>query len=306
MKKIIFSAPHIKRYATEEFSQSEAPKFVAISVTGTSCELMCNHCEGRLLQSLYHVKSPSGLIEMSQRLYKKGCDGVLITGGCDKSGILRIKDNNPLSPFNKGDWEIAIKQVKERFKFKVALHTKLADENFAKIAKDSGVDMVMIDIVGSEKTLRDVYNLKEKSLSDIMFTLEILNQYNVKIAPHIVVGLDYGNLEGEYEALNILKQYDFDTLVLVVLSPLRNTLMEDVEYPEANSVKDIIKKAKEIFCDKPLSLGCVKGSGKYQAELEKYAVEFGFNNIAYPLDETILYAREKDYEIKFSEYCCSF
>jgi len=306
MKKIIFSAPHIKRYATEEFSQSEAPKFVAISVTGNSCELMCNHCKGKLLQSLYHVKSPSGLIEMCHRLYQKGCEGILITGGCDKSGILRIKDNNPLSPFIKGDWEIAIKQVKKSLKFKVALHTKLADENFAKIAKDAGVDMVMIDVVGSEKTLRDVYNLREKSLSDIMFTLKILNQYNLKIAPHIVVGLDYGNLRGEYEALNILKQYEFDTLVLVVLSPLRNTLMENVEYPEINDVKNVIRKAREIFGDKPLSLGCVKGSGKYQVEIEKYAVDIGFNNIAYPSDETILYAREKGYEIKFSEYCCSF
>ena len=295
MKKIVFSAPHIKKYSTEEFSQSEYPKFVAISITGSSCELMCNHCKGRLLQSLYYAKSPSGLIEMSKRLHQKGCEGVLITGGCNKSGILMI--NN---------FANAIKKVKENFKFKIALHTKLVDEEFARVARDAGVDMVMVDIVGSEETLRNVYNLKDKSLSDVEATLEILNQYNLRIAPHIVIGLDYGNLKGEYKALNILEKYDFDTLVLVVLSPLRNTLMEEINFLEISGVKDIMKRAREIFSDKPLSLGCVKGSGEYQMELERYAIDIGFNNIAYPSEGLINYAKQSGYGITLKGYCCSF
>jgi len=295
MKKIVFSAPHIKRYSTEEFPQSEYLKFVAISITGSMCELMCNHCKGRLLQSLYYAKTSSGLVEMSKRLHQKGCEGILITGGCDKSGILMI--NN---------FANAIKKVKESFKFKVALHTKLANEEFVRVARDAGVDMVMVDIVGSEETLRNVYNLKDKSLSDVEKTLDILNRYNLRIAPHIVIGLDYGNLKGEYEALNILKKYNFDTLVLVLLSPLRNTSMEGINYPEINEVKEVMKRAREFFPDKPLSLGCVKGSGEYQMELEKYAVDVGFNNIAYPSEGLINYAKQSGYGITLKEYCCSF
>ncbi len=295
MKKMVFAAPHIKRFSTDEFSQSDKPIFTAISITGNSCELMCNHCKAKLLHSLYQVKSPAGFIKMCQSLYQKGCEGILITGGTNKYGILMIEK-----------YADAIKGVRENFGFKLALHTKLANEEFARIAKNANVDVVMVDIVGSEKTLRNVYNLKNKSLSDIEASMEILNKYDLKIAPHIIIGLDYGNLEGEYFALNILKKYNFDTLVLVVLLPLINTPMENVGYPAIEGVKQVMKRAREYFPNKPISLGCVKGSGEYQKELEKYAIDLGFNSIAYPSEGIIDYARKSGYETQLSEYCCSF
>ena len=47
--------------------------------------------------------------------------------------------------------------------------------------------------------------------------------HGLKLAPHIVIGIDHGSVRSEYRALEMLRVRGFETLVLVVFTPLLGT-----------------------------------------------------------------------------------
>ena len=64
MKAITFSAPSIKRYETDEFQPSGDPRFIAVSLQGSACELMCDHCGGKMLTALHRASTPEGFLRL--------------------------------------------------------------------------------------------------------------------------------------------------------------------------------------------------------------------------------------------------
>jgi len=77
--------------------------FPSLSVTGTSCALLCKHCEGKLLEALVPATTCEELEKKALMLHKQGAVGLLLTGGCDKRGRVPV---NSLIP--------AIKRLKEK------------------------------------------------------------------------------------------------------------------------------------------------------------------------------------------------
>ena len=81
MRRITFAAPLIKRYETADFQPSGEPRFIAVSLRGMECHLMCDHCGTRMLAALHRAETPERLLRLCERMHGRGCRGLLLTGG---------------------------------------------------------------------------------------------------------------------------------------------------------------------------------------------------------------------------------
>jgi len=291
--EIHFFAPTLKRYQTDEFTNSSTPLFVPVSITGPACELNCKHCSGRLLESMYWVKNPEELFELGARLYKQGSKGMLITGGSLTSGVV---------PLNQ--YVSTIKRLKDKFNFRIAVHTGLVDEELAHKLSKANIDIAMIDIIGCNETIREICHLNA-TVQNFKNSLELLTKYKIRVAPHVVLGLHYGQIMGELHALELISAYDLACVVLVILSPLLGTPMENVVPPSALEACKVFLIARKIFAKTPILLGCARPTGPHKTQTDIFAVRAGFNGIAYPADGIISFSKKLGLKPKCYEYCCS-
>lgn len=291
--RIYFYAPTIKRYQTTGYRNRDYPFFVPVSVTGKKCCLNCKHCQGVLLESMYQATSPQKLFQLADRLRKKGCGGMLISGGAS------LKGEVPLTAFLP-----AIAQIKKELGFKIAVHTGLVSKELAEGLAEANVDAALIDIIGNDETIREIYSL-DACVDDYENSLGYLVERGVKTSPHVVLGLHYGRLLGEERALEIASTYRINSLVLVVLNPLSHTPMAEVRPPEPEKLYYIFIKARMMFPEVPILLGCARPGGRYRLRIDKYALRAGVNGIAYPAEDAIFYAKKMGLKPVFSEYCCS-
>ena len=290
---VYFFTPSLKHYETDELATPETARFVPISVTGADCSLMCDHCRAKILESMDHVKRPEDLLEMGRRLSERGVRGVLITGGSDPMGVV------PLRPFAD-----AMRKLKEDLGFTVIVHTGLIDEDDAKALAGAGVDAAMLDIIGSNETIKDVYHLDAR-VEDFEAALEHLTSHNVAVAPHVVIGIHYGTILGEWRALDLISRYPVASVVLVVLSPIPGTPMDGAPILAADDLKDLFTGARMRFPETPVLLGCARPEGKEKFGIDAAALEAGLNGIAFPAEGIVSLARELDLKPVFSDDCCA-
>ncbi|MEM2110118.1 MAG: radical SAM protein, partial [Candidatus Odinarchaeota archaeon] len=205
---INFYAPSILKYDTEGFEKNGEGVFQSVSVTGRRCLLMCEHCKGRLLESMHSATTPEELLKLGKNLFKKGARGLLISGGSDMNGAV------PLTPFIN-----AIGELHRHLGMKIAVHTGLIDYSTAKALKEAGVESAMIDIIGDTETIREIYHLDKKP-GDFEKALKALTKAGLDVSPHIVVGLNKGRIVGELKALEIITRSKAENIVIVALKPL--------------------------------------------------------------------------------------
>ncbi len=267
--------------------------FPSISVTGSNCALNCKHCGGKILRTMIPAKTPDRLLKVCGEIKRRGGVGCLISGGCTVDGRV------PLGRFID-----AIAEVKRSLNLTVVVHTGLIDYDSAKMLREAGVDAALIDIIGSDETIREVYNLNA-TVDDYERSLEALNRSGIPTVPHILVGLHYGRLKGEFKALRMIAKHSPSALIIIVLFPIRGTLMEDVKPPPPSDVVRVLVEARSMMPRVPLALGCARPKGDYRALMDVLAVRAGVNGIAFPAEEAIMEAEKLGLRIKFSPLCCS-
>src|ERR1035438_7390949 len=222
-----FHAPGIKRYETDEFQQRQPQAFVPLSVTGSHCALDCDHCGKQILRHMRSV-ADGDLFALCERLAANGTQGLLISGGCDSAGRV------PLAP-----WLPAMRRVREELGLRLIVHSGLVDEPLAAGLAEAGVESAMIDIIGADHTIRQVYHLG-RGVEHYEESLRLLAAYGVPALPHIIVGPHYGRLPGERNALAMVKRHSPAGLIVVVLTPLAQTRMADVVPPAVGPVLDFL------------------------------------------------------------------
>jgi lipoyl synthase len=291
--ELTFSIPGTVSYHDNTFP-SQRERFAAVSVTGTRCDLRCGHCRGKLLESMIPAEDPETLFRVIDRLRSKGALGVLVSGGADKNGEV------PLDKF------IApIKAIKEMApEFKVICHTGLVQKETARTLKKAGVDQILIDVIGDDDTIREVYHLN-RTVEDYGKTLRMLKELGHRLAPHIIIGHHYGEIRGEWRALEMVTRVGVETIVLVVLKPLLNPGRRPFKIPEPEEVSRISAVARILNPAVPIRMGCIRPAHPSKGKMEKGCIDSGVNTIAYPLQGTIEYARKIGLETKSVEMCCS-
>ncbi len=289
--ELLISSPGAKTYITDHH-RNEKNTFVNVSVTGTDCALSCEHCNKTLLETMESVRSPDELIALGDDLASKGCEGLLLSGGADIHGEVPI--------LQYGD---AIKYLKN-LGLKILVHSGLATKETARMLKESGVDQVLLDVIGSESTLREVYHL-DKTPDDVYNSLKALVDEGLNVVPHILVGLHYGRIDGEFNALEMIMRAGVKHIVIIVLMPKRGTPMENSPTPTPLEVGKIIAVGRILNPKAKITLGCARPAGDDKLMMEKYAIQGGVNGIAYATDEAMDIAEELNLTLKFSDTCCS-
>jgi hypothetical protein len=290
---IEFYAPGLKRWQSSEWVPEKANRFLPISVTGTACALQCDHCKTKVLEGMITVSKETDLFETAKELKAKGTDGVLVSGGSTRRGGV------PLLPHVEN-----MRRVREELGMRVVVHSGVVAPKLAEGLAAAEVDGVMLDIIGADETVRDVYHL-DLTAADFERSLALLAEKELRIIPHIVIGLHYGELRGEWNALEMIRRYPVSTLILVVLTPLVGTPMGHLSPPPVEDVSDFFATARAAMPDTKVNLGCGRPMGAMKVELDQAAIDHGLNGIAYPADGMVAYARERGLEPDFHEYCCS-
>jgi len=291
-KRIRFYAPSFMYYKTGYFRSSPAT-FPSISITGRFCALKCKHCGGRVLNTMLPAVTPEQLVNLCTHLKQKGAIGCLISGGCLPNGSV------PLGKFMD-----PIAKVKRDLGLTVVVHTGVIELSMAERLKEAGVDAALIDIIGSDETIKEIYRLNVE-VQDFDRSLKALHESGIPFVPHVLVGLHYGKLKGESKALQMISKYEPSAVIVIALMPIHATPMENVSPPTSADVARVLAMARLMKPKTPLVLGCMRPKGKGKGEIDVLAVEAGVNAIAFPAEDAIKHAESLGLEISFSSLCCS-
>ena len=293
--QINFYTPTFKSYQTSEISDCGKSAWPAVSITGGSCKLQCDHCKAKILEPMIPAHTPEALWRVVNAVIEDGGKGMLLTGG-----------SNHRNEVEYGPYWSTIRRIKDEFPdFKIASHTALMDENTAVCMEQAGIDAAMMDVIGAQDTITQVYHLR-RTVEDFEATLDVLvNKTKMKVVPHIVIGLHYGHLLGEWNALEMLQRHVPDAVVLVVVMPFYAPQSRPFVTPDSSEVGRFFLDARLALPNTPLLLGCARPPGRAKYQIDTYAVMAGLSGMAHPSDGMVELAARLGRKVRVTPACCS-
>lgn len=254
----------------------------AVSLTGLSCELSCVHCRGHYLRGM---ASPEDLLSGDGRW-----SSLLISGGSTKEGRVPLLEH--------ADFLRAMKKKG----YRLNLHGGQVFDGRLPLFREVA-DVVSVDLVLDERTLAEVYGLVVRGEELLESLAHLMAQ--VRVVPHVTLGLYGGRLRGEREALRALKALGAREVVFLILRPTRETPFADHSPPEEAEVEKIFREAREELPGATLSLGCMRPSGEYRERVDLLALKWGFQKVVMPSRALRRRAVEEGLEIIDTRECCA-
>lgn len=266
-------------------------KFSIISVTGVKCSLNCKHCGRKYLKGMIQADTPNKFLAVCEGLAENEGIGCMISGGFNREGKLPIQNHLK-----------AITKAKRKFNFILGVHPGLVSRAEAEALASAEIDFVSYDFIWSDEAIRKVLGIKATKW-DYLRSLEFLVDSGIGwVVPHICVGINFGKIDWEFEALEILSQFKFPLIIFIILSPTRGTAMENVKPPSASLVRELMIKAKKYFSE--VSLGCMRPRGEIRIQYERVALEAYADRIANPSKKLIKQALEGGWRVTMYTACC--
>ncbi len=255
---------------------------------------MCDHCQAKILEPMIPATRPETLDRKVRELIEQeDLQGFLLSGGSNRRNEIRYERFYPV-----------IERLKRDFpQLRIAIHTALTDEAGARAMEAAGVDIAMLDVIGAEETIRQVYHL-DRPVEDFEATLAALCATSMQVSPHIVIGLHYGRILGEMNALDIIARHDTQALVLVVVMPFYARPGTFVA-PSTREVGELFLVAREVLPERQLLLGCARPPGMHKRVTDAYAVMAGLDGIAFPADGAVAVADAIGRPFHQAHACCS-
>ncbi|MGJ5199498.1 MULTISPECIES: radical SAM protein [unclassified Bradyrhizobium] len=290
-----FYTPTFRAYASEELKGCGKASFPAFSITGGACALNCDHCQAKILEPMIAATTPDELDrKVRDLILLKDLRGFLLSGGSNR------RNEVPYDRFYP-----TIERLKRDFPhLRIAVHSALLDERRARSMEAAGVDVAMLDVIGSEQTIREVYHL-DRPVADFEATLAALSGTKMQVVPHIVIGLHYGRLLGEATALDIVSRHAVAALILVVVTPIYAPPDRPFATISTDDVAKVLVAARQRISHAPVQLGCIRPAGRHKLMTDAYAVMAGFDGIAYPADGIVALARAIGRPVEQEHACCS-
>lgn len=293
-RAIRFSTPTFKEYDSTELKGCGKNSFPAFSITGGACALDCDHCQAKILEPMIPAIKPEILDQKVRDLVLlQDLQGFLLSGGSNRRNEIRYERFYPVIEGLKRDFP----------HLKVAIHTALTDEKGARRMESAGVDTAMMDVIGAQETIRDVYHL-DRPVEDFEATLAALTATSMEVSPHIVVGLHYGEILGEATALDMVSRHPVNALVLVVIMPFY-ARPGTFRTPATADVGRIFLEARQRLPDRQVLLGCARPPGMHKRITDAYAVMAGLDGIAFPADGAVAVAQAIGRDFHQEHACCS-
>ena len=291
---IRFSTPTFKEYASSEIKGCGKNSFPAFSVTAGACALDCDHCQGKILEPMIPATTPQMLEQRVRDLVlMQDLQGFLLSGGSNRRNEIKYERYFPV-----------LERLKRDFPhLKIAVHSALLDERRAKLMESAGVDTAMMDVIGAQETISQVYHL-DRTVADFEATLAALCSTSMEVVPHIVVGLHYGRILGEAAALEICARHPIHSLVLVVVMPFYARPGTFVT-PATADVGRIFLDARRRLGSKQVLLGCARPPGLHKRATDAYAVMAGLDGIAFPAEGAVAVSRAIGRPYEQQHACCS-
>ena len=293
-REIRFSTPSFRAYSSCELEGCGKNSFPAFSVTAGACALDCDHCQAKILEPMIPATSPEMLErKVREMVGAQDLQGFLLSGGSNRRNEIRYERYYP-----------AIERLKRDYPgLKVAIHSALLDAPRARSMADAGVDTAMMDVIGAQETIREVYHL-ERPVADFEATLAALCDTTMEVVPHIVIGLHYGRILGEPAALDIVSRHRIHSLVLVVIMPFY-ARPGSFSTPDASEVGRVFLSARRRIPDRQVLLGCARPAGMHRRVTDAYAVMAGLDGIAFPADGALAVAQAIGRPAAQQHACCS-
>lgn len=291
---IRFSTPTFKDYASTELNGCGKNSFPAFSITAGACALDCDHCQAKILQPMIPATDPDMLDSKVRKLIaQQNLQGFLLSGGSNRRNEIRYQRFYP----------VIEKLKRDHPHLKIAIHTALTDTAGAQAMESAGVDTAMMDVIGAQETIRDVYHL-DRPVDDFEQTLAALCTTTMEVTPHIVIGLHYGRLLGEANALEIVARHAVTALVLVVVMPFY-ARPGTFATPSTHDVGSIFLQARARLKEQQVLLGCARPPGMHKRVTDAYAVMAGLDGIAFPADGAVAVAAAIGRPYSQQHACCS-
>ncbi len=256
-------------------------KFPSISITGDSCSLSCPHCDGKFLENMKSIQEEDELYRFALDLDDSGGNGFLLSGGCDERGRVPIND-----------FIETLTKIKDNTSLLINVHTGLPSNDVVESLIDSGIDIISYDMIGSQNTIRNIYGI-DASPEDYKERYNRMVDNGLKVIPHVTVGLNEGNLNGEFKAVEMVDRSK--RIILNTLIPL--DFGKRVKKEDFFSVVDYIPDDTEII------MGCMRERGRHDLEIR--SLKKGVEGIVLPSKKTVKWA-QKRYDVKKLERCCAF
>jgi len=293
-RPIRFSTPTFKEYETSELSGCGKNSFPAFSITAAACGLNCDHCQKKILEPMIPATNPEMLDTRVRHLIDtQGLNGFLLSGGSNKRNEI-----------NYMRYLSVVERLKSDFpELKIAVHSALMKVAQAKAMESAGVDTVMMDVIGANETIEQVYKLR-RPVEDFEETLAALCSTSMEVSPHIVIGLHYGRILGEENALEIVSRYPVTALVLVVIMPFYAKPGTFVT-PSTTDVGRVFLDARKRLPGKQVLLGCARPPGMHKRVTDAYAIMAGLDGIAFPAEGAVSVAHSIGRPFEQAHSCCS-
>ncbi|MCX7845028.1 MAG: radical SAM protein [Dictyoglomaceae bacterium] len=266
------------------FTVVKPKKTLPLSITGELCELQCDHCKGHYLRGMIPLS------EIEKKIQNNNYKSILVSGGFDFNGKLSNIPVNILEDLKKKG-------------FKLNYHLGLIKkENIKNIM--GIIDEVSFDLILDDEIIKSIFHLN-KTAEDFKKTFKLLNKY-FSVSPHIVLGLNWGKIEKEYEAIEFLSRFNPIKIIFIIFTPIKNTPMGHISPPPINMLKKFFLFIKEKMPKVNLYLGCVRPSGNYREKLDLLAYEMGFKAIVNPHPKVLEYLKKSNLIEDYFYECCAF
>ncbi|MFP3064754.1 MAG: radical SAM protein [Sulfolobus sp.] len=285
MRPLFLYAPGLKRYETEYLSSKSGWK--AVSVTGSHCAFNCKHCGRRILYGMEDASTEEKLTKILESTVSEGHKGIVLSGGSTIRGEVPI-------------WKFTSVLKKYKDKLTYIAHTGVVkSQEIANRFAEAGIKIALLDMVGDDDTIRDILG-QPFTVDEYLNSFKYLKNAGILVVPHIIVGLSEKGVESELNALELLKGVKPDAVIVVGLMPL------SISFPKQAKVEDMIKvlkKARDEY-SVPVMLGCARPRGGEYIKVERFAVDYDIDGIAFPEEDTIEYAKDKR-QLIFNNSCCA-
>ena len=265
------------------------PKFPPISLSGTQCQLSCQHCNREYLRGMIPAMTPETLVQTCRDLRDKGAIGALLSGGSTRDGGI----------LNMREMRGSILQAKAETGLILNIHPGLMDEDTVQTLSGA-IDFVSLGIP-STQTIRDVFGL-DATTEDYIDTYHRMKAAGMNVMPHITI------FDGNEDRLlrPLTSSAHPEVIVVIIFTPTRGTPMSEAAAPSPEMVKGVISRVKAMFPGTEISLGCMRPRTRdLRVALELAALDAGVTRMELPTHQTLDVARQRGYTIERFDACCA-